>query len=73
MLTLGRKSQYGVVYLDERDRFLVLSSSKSNLAKVFVLLLAKFWNRLKDLRTTLFLRTTCAQHPSTFVERMLVK
>ena len=35
MLTSGLKSQYGVVYLAERDWFLVLSFSQSNFANVF--------------------------------------
>ena len=37
MLISGHKGQYGVIYLDERDLFLVLSSSQSNFAKVLVL------------------------------------
>ena len=58
--------------LDERDWFLVLSSSQSNFAKVLFLLLAQCWNRFNGLRTTF-----CVQHlpniRSTFIERMLVK
>lgn len=61
MLTSGRESQYGVVYLDERVWFLVLSSSKTNFAEVLVLLLAQYWKRLNGLHTTLFLRPTSVQ------------
>ena len=70
MLTSGRKRQYGVVYLDERDWFLVLSSSQSNFAKVLAPLLAQCWNRLNGFRTTLF----CASNIwPTFVQQKLVK
>ena len=39
-------------YLDQRDCFLVLSSSQSNFAKALVLLLAQCWNHSNGLRTS---------------------
>ena len=66
MLTPSRKSQYGVVYLDERVWSLVLSSSQVNFAKLLVLCLVPCWNRLNCLRTTLFLHPTFSQHPFNF-------
>ena len=61
--TRPQKSRYGEVYLDERDWFLVLSSSQWNFVEVLVLLLAQWWNRLNGFRTILFLRPTFAKQP----------